>query len=161
MKNELHLKHTFSAPREEVFRYWTNPRLLEKWSSPEGMTLKVPVFEAKTDGKYRYEHTDGNDVYVCNGHFENFVPNEKLMTIDNVASALKGVLFENLRTEVTFIDEGPRTFVYVIQTGFKNEKDADDCHLSWQQCFEKLENLLEHKRFRPGQELREHQIRGD
>lgn len=161
MKNELHLKHTINAPREEVFRYWTNPRLLEKWSSPDGMTLKVPVFEAKTDGKYRYEHSDGNDVYVCNGHFEAFVPNEKLIMIDNVASALRGPLFEDLHSEVTFIDEGPKTLIFVIQSGFKSQKDAEDCRMSWEQCFEKLEDLIVHKRFRPGQELREHQVRGE
>lgn len=161
MKNELHLKRTINAPREEVFRYFTNPKLLEKWSAPKDMTLKVPIFEAKTDGKYRYEHYDGNDVYVCNGHFEGFVPNEKLISVDTVASALRGTLFEDLHSEVTFIDEGPQTLVLVIQSGFKNSKDADDCREGWNQCFEKLDELIAHKRFRPGQEMREHQVRGD
>ncbi len=160
MIQELRIERTIPASREEVFRYFVTPKLLERWSAPGNMNLKVPVMEAQIQGKYRYEHSDDKDLYVCNGHFQEFLPNEKLVMIDNVQSSLKGPLYENLRTEIIFKDVTNGTRVEIRQSGFKNETDLNDCRTGWEDCLSKLNELISHKRFRPGQDLREQQVNG-
>jgi uncharacterized protein YndB with AHSA1/START domain len=161
MKNELTLTRSISAPRDDVFRYWTEPKLLEKWSFPEGMRLKVPHFEAREGGKYRFEHFQGEDVYICNGHFEEFIPNEKLVQIDTVLTPEQGILFKNLHSTITFSDEAGGTRIEATQSGFTDQKSADECKVSWGQTLDNLNELIAHRRFRPGQELRTQHVRGE
>lgn len=161
MNYELSLSRSIPASKDDVFNYWIEPKLLERWSSPEGMRLKVPHFEARKGGKYRFEHFQGEDVYICNGHFEEFIPNEKLVQIDTVQSPEKGLLFENLHTTVTFSEEASGTKIQVTQNGFPDQKSADECKKSWIQSLDKLNDLITHRRFRPGQELRMHHLRGE
>jgi uncharacterized protein YndB with AHSA1/START domain len=49
--NEINITKTFSAPRESVFKYFTNPELVEQWAYLQGFTLKVPQFGAKVGGR--------------------------------------------------------------------------------------------------------------
>ena len=161
MKNELKLTRSIPAPKDDVFVYWTEPKLLEKWSSPEGMRLKVPHFEARDGGKYRFEHFPGESVYICNGHFEEFIPNEKLVQVDTIQTPEKGLLFENLHSTITFSEEAGGTRIEVTQSGFPDQKSADECKVSWEQALDKLNELITHRRFRPGQELRMQHLRGE
>ncbi|MFP5386241.1 MAG: SRPBCC domain-containing protein [Bacteriovoracia bacterium] len=161
MKNELTLTRSIPAPRDEVFIYWTEPKLLEKWAFPKGMRLTVAHFEAKAGGKYRFEHAQGEDVYLCNGHFEEFVPNEKLVQVDKVDSPEKGLLFENLKSTILLKDEAGGTRVEVTQNGFPDQKSANECKVSWEESLNNLHDLITHRRFRPGQDLRMHHVRGE
>jgi len=43
----LHLTRTFAAPRETIFRAWTDPEELKKWWGPEGYA--TPTAEARED----------------------------------------------------------------------------------------------------------------
>ena len=52
----LTLKRTFAAPRERVFRAWTDPKELARWFAPSpDHSSVVPEFEFKVGGKYRLE----------------------------------------------------------------------------------------------------------
>ena len=53
----------FAAPRDLVFRAYTEPDLLERWLGPRDLTMTVDRYEARDGGTYRYIHTaaDGTE----------------------------------------------------------------------------------------------------
>ena len=48
---ELTLTRTFNAPRDLVFRAWTDPELLSQWWGPNGVTTPVCEVDAVIGGK--------------------------------------------------------------------------------------------------------------
>lgn len=46
------------APRELVFRAWTEPELLRQWLGPKRLTMRVDEFDCRDGGRYRYVHIE-------------------------------------------------------------------------------------------------------
>jgi uncharacterized protein YndB with AHSA1/START domain len=53
----------FAAPRDLVFRAYTDPDLLAQWLGPHDLTMTVDQYDARDGGTYRYIHTaaDGTE----------------------------------------------------------------------------------------------------
>ena len=58
------------APRDLVFRAFTEPELLAQWLGPRKYTMTVDRYDARDGGSWRYRHTDdaGNE-YAFHGVF--------------------------------------------------------------------------------------------
>jgi uncharacterized protein YndB with AHSA1/START domain len=69
-----------SAPRDLVFKLWTDPRHLAKWWGPAGFTNPVCEFEARAGGRIYVDMTgpDGT-VYPMHGTVEEILPPERLV----------------------------------------------------------------------------------
>jgi uncharacterized protein YndB with AHSA1/START domain len=59
-KQEIVVVREFDAPRDLLFRAFTEKKLMEKWLSPKRLTMRIDKFEPKRGGSYRYVHSDGN-----------------------------------------------------------------------------------------------------
>ena len=127
----------------EAFTYFTSSKLLEKWAAPEGMTLNLSLFEAKEDGDYRYEHSNKKGVYVCVGYFKEFIPNKKIVQIDEAVQDPSGkVIYQNLRCVVEFAENSRGTEITLTQSGFADDEDLENCQKGWNQCLDKLLRLI-------------------
>jgi uncharacterized protein YndB with AHSA1/START domain len=53
----------FAAPRNLVFRAYTEPDLLAQWLGPRDLTMTIDTYDVRDGGKYRYIHTaaDGTE----------------------------------------------------------------------------------------------------
>jgi uncharacterized protein YndB with AHSA1/START domain len=73
-----------NAPRELVFRCWTEPDLLVQWLGPRRLTMRIDAFEAREGGRYRYVHVepDGTE-YGFHGVFHGPV------TVDNLVQTFE------------------------------------------------------------------------
>ncbi|HEX6893499.1 MAG TPA: SRPBCC family protein [Chryseolinea sp.] len=62
-KQELFIIREFDAPRELVFKAFTDPKLLVKWLGPKDYSMRIDKMEVKSGGSYRYTHSDlkGNE----------------------------------------------------------------------------------------------------
>ena len=62
-KQELFITREFDAPRELVFRAYTEPAIYAQWLGPRGLTTTFDVFEPVSGGKYRFiqKDQDGNE----------------------------------------------------------------------------------------------------
>lgn len=132
----------FPVERDKFFSYWTTPKYLELWSSPDGMSLKVPQLEAKQGGKYRFEHTSDNGLYICTGYFKEFIEDQKLVQIDTVKDPRGAVILQNLESIIDFRDLGTGTDISISVIGFTDQKQVDGCRTSWEQCLDRLSSLL-------------------
>ncbi len=143
MSHEIKVSHFFPIPVHELYGYFTDPGLLEKWSSPDGMTLKVPLYETHHGGRYRYEHTSAEGKYICNGHIRKIIPNELIRMVDDEIIDPKGkIVGKKIECDVKLAFLGAGSSVEITHRGFDTEAFAQECRHGWEQCFDNLEELV-------------------
>jgi uncharacterized protein YndB with AHSA1/START domain len=57
-KQELFVYREFDAPRELVFKTFTDPKLISQWMNPCNMTLHIDQCDSVSGGNYHFTHTD-------------------------------------------------------------------------------------------------------
>ncbi len=109
----LSITRTFAAPRDLVFRAWTEPQHLAKWWGPAGFTNPVCEVDARPGGDIWIvmRGPDGID-YPMSGTFQDFLAPERLVFTAVAEDADGNPLLESLTT-VTFREEGGKTRVTV------------------------------------------------
>ena len=55
---QIIMTREFDAPRELVFRAFTDPELLVQWLGPRDLTLTVERYDVCDGGRWRFVHTD-------------------------------------------------------------------------------------------------------
>lgn len=66
----LSITREFDAPREWLFRAFTDPDLLVQWLGPRRLSMTIDVFEARDGGKWRYRHQEPDGAeYAYRGVF--------------------------------------------------------------------------------------------
>ena len=96
------------APREAVYRAYTEPELFTQWWGPAELTSKVDVFRPESGGSWRIVHVDpaGNE-YGFHGVFHLVSPERIIQTFEWEGMpghvSLQTITFEDLdgRTKVT------------------------------------------------------------
>ena len=158
MSLEVRKSKFFLVDRETLFNYVTQRDLLEKWASPdERMSVEVPVFEAKTGGKYRFEHKGSEGKFICTGTILEFRPNEKLVECDELITGPRGeTLYRDLECHLELVPKLGGTELRIIHTGFDDEKGRDECDKGWSYSLDKLATLVnsegkDQEQFKPEQ----------
>lgn len=77
---EIRFSRRFDAPRELVFRVWTNPDHIAHWWGPEGFTTTTSSMEVRVGGQWRYvmHGPDGTD-YDNLVSYREVTPPERLV----------------------------------------------------------------------------------
>jgi uncharacterized protein YndB with AHSA1/START domain len=103
---EIVATRLFDAPRELVFRMWTDPEHIAEWWGPRGFTSTISRMEVRPGGVWEFvmHGPDGTD-YKNKFVYLEVVPPERIV-YDHVS----GPLF---RATTTFADEGGKTRVNV------------------------------------------------
>jgi uncharacterized protein YndB with AHSA1/START domain len=60
---QIIITREFDAPRDLVFRAYTDPELLVRWLGPRDLKMTIDEYDVRDGGRYRYVHTDaeGNE----------------------------------------------------------------------------------------------------
>jgi uncharacterized protein YndB with AHSA1/START domain len=106
---EFIITREYEAPRELVFKAWTDPKHLAQWWGPKGFTNPVCQWDARP-GKAIYvvmRGPNGAD-YPMGGEFREVVPPERLVFTSGAMDEKKKLLFEFLHT-VTLVEREGRT----------------------------------------------------
>jgi len=131
----VHLKQTFAAPREKVFRAWTEPEELKKWWGPAGSIVPHVEIDLQVGGSYRVGiQFPPEDVFYLSGTYREVQPPEKLVFTwrwerPDMDSG------ESLVT-VEFHDLGNSTVVALTHEKFPNRDIADHHNQGWNNIFE-------------------------
>jgi uncharacterized protein YndB with AHSA1/START domain len=56
----IEMTREFDAPRDLVFRAYTDPDLLKQWLGPRAYTMTIDTYEPRDGGKWRYVHSDAD-----------------------------------------------------------------------------------------------------
>jgi len=77
---EIVIERTFDAPRELVWRAWTDPGHIEQWWGPKGFHNEACTTDFRVGGRFTLlmRAPDGN-VHPCIGTFREIVEPERLV----------------------------------------------------------------------------------
>ena len=79
-KQEFSVTREFDAPRELVFKAFTDPDLLPRWWGPRDHTTKVDHMDMRHGGSWRYVSTDAQgNVYPFRGVCHELVAPERMV----------------------------------------------------------------------------------
>ena len=79
-KQEMVMTRILDAPRELVFKVYTDPKLIPQWWGPKRLTTTVDKLDARPGGVWRFVQRgpEGNE-YAFNGVYHEIVPPERLV----------------------------------------------------------------------------------
>ncbi|GAB7005870.1 SRPBCC family protein [Nocardioides sp. AN3] len=88
----------FDAPRELVFRAWTDPELLVQWLGPKASQMRITQWDCRTGGSWAYvDGREGNPDYAAfYGSFHEIREPSRLVQTFTWAGAPDGVSLETL-----------------------------------------------------------------
>jgi uncharacterized protein YndB with AHSA1/START domain len=140
---DLVITRVFDAPRELVYRAFTDPEQLAAWFGPVGWSVprKTVDIDARVGGHQRFTMVDDSDpsmTSAVDATFTEVIENELLVGIQQVDFGAGEVAFE-LRLE--FHDEGGKTRLAVRQGPYTQEMEGQ-AREGWNSSFGKLDALL-------------------
>jgi uncharacterized protein YndB with AHSA1/START domain len=109
-ERELMLTRLINAPREKVYRAWTDPELLKQWFAPLPYTTPVVELDVRPGGSALFvmRGPDGKDL-PNRGVYLEVVPNQRLVSTDAYVKAWEPSEKPFMTLILTFEDEGGRT----------------------------------------------------
>jgi len=161
--NEFLIARIFDAPKEKVWKAWTDPEEAKRWWGPKDFTAPSVDIDFRIGGKYlfcmRGAVKPGEEAkdFWSTGQYLELVPMEKIVLTDsfadekgNIVSAAYYGMDENWPREMqvilTFEEAGPDktkfTLHYPDITGAQ-EKDLKDMREGWNQSLDKLAKILD------------------
>jgi uncharacterized protein YndB with AHSA1/START domain len=107
---ELMLTRLINAPREKVYRAWTDPEILKQWFAPQPYTTPVAELDVRPGGSAYIvmRGPDGKDL-PNRGVYLEVVPNERLVSTDAYVKAWEPSEKPFMTLILTFEDEGGKT----------------------------------------------------
>jgi uncharacterized protein YndB with AHSA1/START domain len=141
-QNSLQLRRTFAAPRERVFRAWTDAREFALWFHPTtDHTTVITKLDVKVGGKYSLEmHHKGGDVHKLSGTYQQIKPPEKLSFTWRWATDPPG---QETLVSLDFLDKGnDATEIVLLHGQFPDAETRDKHNQGWNGCFDQFQNYL-------------------
>jgi uncharacterized protein YndB with AHSA1/START domain len=110
-KHEIVIVREFDAPRELVWKAWTDPKHVAAWWGPRGFTTRVDELDLRVGGRTRYVMVgpDGKE-YPVTGVYQEIVAPEKFVSTDEFGEDFEGDdLPKGIILTCIFEDLGRRT----------------------------------------------------
>jgi uncharacterized protein YndB with AHSA1/START domain len=118
---QIIIEREFDAPRDLVFRAYTDPELVVQWLGPRDLTMKIEEYDVRDGGKWRYISTDadGND-YGFHGVFHGTPsPEGTVQTFE-----FEGMPGHVAMDTLTLVERDGRTLVRTVSS-FQSVEDRD------------------------------------
>jgi uncharacterized protein YndB with AHSA1/START domain len=119
---EIVISRTFDAPRELVFRAYTEGRLIERWWGPHRYTISVDRLEARNGGRWRFLQSEENgNEYAFHGVYHELRAPERIVGTFEFEGAPGHVSLDSLTLE----DVGGRRTKVTSRSVFPSVEDRD------------------------------------
>ena len=148
------ITRTLDAPRELVFRMWTQPELLTRWYAPRRCRLEILRFDFRPGGSFRYRilEPDGSGC-LCSGFFTEIVAPERivyrLFFCDEQGEFVTAMSLgadpewpDETTITVTFVEHEQRTTMTLHQTVPESVAKRTGAYPSWIEMLERLSEEL-------------------
>jgi uncharacterized protein YndB with AHSA1/START domain len=150
-QHELHITRVFDAPRELVWKVWTDPEHMKQWAGPRQFTATHVENDGRPGGRWRLcLHSDGFDtgdgvlrkLDLCQGgeNREVVAPEKLVYTFQWDEST--GLGSHETVVTVTFEEHDGKTTMNFRQAFFVTDKDRDGHMRGWNSSFDKLADYL-------------------
>ena len=154
-RRDLIIIRLFDAPRELVWKAWTEPERVKRWWGPKGFTSPVSKIALHVGGEYLncMRSPEGKDFW-SKGFFREIIALERLVMTDSFADEKgntvpatyygmsKDFPLEMLIT-VMFEENDGKTKLTLRHIGMPSGVDSDGAQQGWNESFDKLAEYLE------------------
>ena len=145
--HELTLTRLIDAPRDKVYRAWTEPELLMQWFAPLPWTTPSARLDVRPGGANMIvmRGPDGSE-FPSRGVYLEVVPNERLVMTDAYTEAWQPSAKPFMTLDLRFADEGGKTR-YTARVYHWTEADREahekmGFHEGWGKATDQLEALV-------------------
>lgn len=153
-EREVVITRVFDAPRERVFKAWTDPEQVKRWWGPKNFTSPVCRIDLRVGGKYLFcmRSADGQEFWST-GVYRQIVAPEQLAFTDSFADEQGNIVpathygmsadfpLEMLVT-ITLVERGGKTTMTLRHTGLPAGTMTDMTEAGWKESFDKLADTL-------------------
>jgi uncharacterized protein YndB with AHSA1/START domain len=147
---ELVLTRVFDAPREVVFKAWTDREHLQRWWGPAGFTNPRCEIDPRPGGAIRIDmRAPDGAVYPMTGVYQEVVEPERIVFTSAALDEKGNPLFE-IRNTVTFSEQEGKTKL-TLRASVIGETAAAEPYLKgmnqgWSQSLDRLAQEVEQRR---------------
>ncbi len=155
-KRQVVITRVLNAPRELVFKAFTDPKHLVRWYAPVGCTLHIASFDAREGGAFHtcIRSTQHHDCW-CKGIFLEVAEPKRLVYTMAVADEQGNLVSpadagmdpewpaETVLT-ITFEEHDGSTKVTLHQTALESVAKRTGAYPSWLQMLDNLEEELKY-----------------
>lgn len=154
-EQELVIDRIYDAPRELVFKAWTEPERVKRWWGPKGFTTPVSEIDLRPGGVCFscMRSPEGKD-YWSKGVFREIVEPERIVCTDSFADEKGNIVSpeaygmssdwpEEALVTATFEEHAGKTEVTVRYAPVLPGPERDMCRQGWNEMLDKLEDYLE------------------
>lgn len=146
-EHDLVLTRLIDAPREKLFRAWTEPKLVTQWFAPRPWTTPRAEMDVRPGGaSLIVMRSPEGEEFPNHGVFLEVVRNEKLVFTDAYTSAWVPSPKPFMTAIVTFEDEGGKTrYTARARHWTAEDKAAHEkmgFHEGWGICADQLAALV-------------------
>ena len=151
---DLVIERIFDAPREQVWRAWTDPELFMRWWGPSTFTSPTCRMDVRPGGRYVWSmrDPDGNDYYSA-GMFLEVIPPERLVYTDSFADkdgniippsvyGMSDAFPTELTVTVTLEDLGKQTKMRTTFSGMPEGPEKEMTAAGFNESLDKLTNAV-------------------
>ena len=151
---EIVITRVFDAPRELVWKAWTDPEHLTRWWGPKEFTSPACKIDLRVGGRYHFcmRSPDGHDFWST-GVYREIVEPERIVCTDSFADeegnqvpashyGMPGDWPEEMLITVTFEEHEGKTRMTLRQTGIPAGEMSEMTEAGWSGSFDKLAESL-------------------
>jgi uncharacterized protein YndB with AHSA1/START domain len=144
---DLVLTRIVDAPRDKVYRCWTEPELLKQWFAPKPWTTPHAALDVRPGGANLVVMADENgNEYPNPGIYLEVVPNEKLVVTDAYTGAWEPSNKPFMTAVLTFEDAGAGKTKYTAVAKHWSVEDREapekmGFHQGWGLCASQFEEV--------------------
>lgn len=153
---DVRITRVFHAPRETVFRAWSEPESLKRWYAPQGCSVTACTLDFRPGGNYRtcIRTPDGMEC-CCAGIYREIVRPERIVSTMHLSDD-QGRFLEPSKSHLAAVPDWPREMVLTLtfedlggktrltlhQTVSEELAKKTGAYPSWLSMFEKLDQDL-------------------
>lgn len=153
-ERELVINRTFDAPRDLVWKVWTQPEHIVNWWGPQHFTSPVCEIDFRVGGRYVYcmRSPEGEDFWST-GVFNEIVEPERIVYTDAFADEkgnavpashynMPGDWPDELLVAVTFEENDGKTNMILRHSGIPAGEMSEMTAQGWQGSFDKMADYI-------------------
>ena len=153
VEGEIVITRVFDAPRELVWKAWTDPERFMRWWGPKDFTAPSCRMDLRVGGTYLYcMRSPQGQNFWSTGVFREIVPMERLVMTDSFADEHGNVVpathygmeedWPETVITVIFEEEDGRTRMTLRHAGLPAGAQTDGAQAGWNESLDKLAESL-------------------
>ena len=138
----LDITRIFNAPPDLVFRLWSEPEHMARWSCPKDFTTTLNEGDVRPGGNWRMcmRSPAGQDYCLQGTYWEIMAPERILFT--HAWEDAEGKPLHETQVTVCFTEVDGKTRQTFRQAGFESAASRDSHEAGWNECFDKEDAYL-------------------